>query len=32
MFFSPYVASRMTVWKSHGKERLHELFAAANTE
>ena len=27
MFFSPFVASRLAVWKSHGKEKLQTLFA-----
>lgn len=27
MYFSPYVSSRLSVWKTHGKAKLHELFA-----
>jgi cell division control protein 45 len=26
-FYSPYVSSRLSVWKTHGKAKLHELFA-----
>ena len=27
MYYSPYVASRIPVWKANGKNKLHELLA-----
>jgi len=26
-YFSPFVSARLSVWKSTGKAKLHELFA-----